>query len=396
MNDAAEVDKLKAFVQDELLEELESRTGGFNIFTALSLERAEIRHSNVLAWLLDPRSSHGLGDYFLKAFLRYCSRQPACPGASFPSVFELDSWDLDDVEVLREWRKTDILLIDRTHKFVVLVENKIDSGEHGEQLRRYREIVQLEFRELRDGYIYLTVQGDEPSDKAYLSMTYGELLPLLHKMLETRQSVLGHDVATFITHYIHMVERSIVQESDIQEICRQIYKRHRDAIELILSSVPTASNRPIGLLEDVLRSDPDIIMDESTKRVLRFTTQQLDWIPRRANGFTSSGRILLFQVGAGEDELELTLYIVKGDPDTRKALYDACQGDSKVFNKAHHKLSPVWFCLHKSSIATLDEIEEASNADATDLLKERLDAFKKSVFIPMAEKLARAKSNLMV
>lgn len=43
------------------LEKLSDRLATFNIFRTLRIEKAEIRHSNVLAWLLNPEESHGLG-----------------------------------------------------------------------------------------------------------------------------------------------------------------------------------------------------------------------------------------------------------------------------------------------------------------------------------------------
>ncbi len=51
------------------LEELKARLETFNIFSALSIEQKEDQHSNVLAWLLDPEESHGLGDIVLKRVL---------------------------------------------------------------------------------------------------------------------------------------------------------------------------------------------------------------------------------------------------------------------------------------------------------------------------------------
>jgi PD-(D/E)XK nuclease superfamily len=35
----------------------------FNILTVLGLGRQELRHSDLLAYLLDPRQPHGLGDH---------------------------------------------------------------------------------------------------------------------------------------------------------------------------------------------------------------------------------------------------------------------------------------------------------------------------------------------
>ena len=58
VGDAGEA--LERFVvdNDDLLQ-LEERIGRFNIFDALGVAHAEIRHSNFLAWLLDPAESHG-------------------------------------------------------------------------------------------------------------------------------------------------------------------------------------------------------------------------------------------------------------------------------------------------------------------------------------------------
>lgn len=50
-------------------ERLERLLGGFNLFQVLRFEHGEIRHSNVLAWLMDPLDSHGLGDLFLRRWL---------------------------------------------------------------------------------------------------------------------------------------------------------------------------------------------------------------------------------------------------------------------------------------------------------------------------------------
>ena len=53
---------LERFVvdNDDLLA-LESLIGRFNIFDALDIARVEIRHSNFLAFILDPAESHGQG-----------------------------------------------------------------------------------------------------------------------------------------------------------------------------------------------------------------------------------------------------------------------------------------------------------------------------------------------
>ena len=56
----------KFLVDNAELEELSAKLAIFNIFNVLRIKDVEIRHSNVVAWLLDPLGSHGLGQAFLR------------------------------------------------------------------------------------------------------------------------------------------------------------------------------------------------------------------------------------------------------------------------------------------------------------------------------------------
>ena len=100
---AASLRALDAFLVDNPeLEELDARLSTFNLFNILRVEKAEIRHSNVLGWLLDPAESHGLGAIFLRRFLSrlLMDHQPDKVSLS-PAQVEL--MNLADVEVRREW-----------------------------------------------------------------------------------------------------------------------------------------------------------------------------------------------------------------------------------------------------------------------------------------------------
>ncbi len=166
VNDALAV--LERFVveNDELLE-LEEHIGRFNIFDALRIEHVEIRHSNFLAWLLDPAESHRQGSLFLKAILMDLFKTARENGFDCPvSPIELDGEELRGVEIRCEWRNIDLLIRCNEPPFVVAIENKIKSGEHSDQLGRYRETVVAEFGTVTGMYVFLTVEGDEPSEEA--------------------------------------------------------------------------------------------------------------------------------------------------------------------------------------------------------------------------------------
>ena len=62
---------LKKFLLDiDCLNELLPWTGKFNLFDVLRISRTEIRHSNMLAWLLNANENHGMGDAYVKALVQ--------------------------------------------------------------------------------------------------------------------------------------------------------------------------------------------------------------------------------------------------------------------------------------------------------------------------------------
>jgi len=104
---------LDAFLVDNHeLEALDARLKRFNIFDVLKVSHAELRHSNMLAWLLDPAGSHGLGDAFVRRFLSRLLRDKPEIAVSLTPV-RVELMDFDDVEVLREWHNVDVLVRSR-------------------------------------------------------------------------------------------------------------------------------------------------------------------------------------------------------------------------------------------------------------------------------------------
>ncbi len=108
----------KFLVDNTELEELSARLSIFNIFGVLRIEKAEIRHSNVMAWLLDPQGSHGLGQAFLQRVLSTILLD------SESSVVELtpahiELMNLRDVEILREWKNIDLVAFSRMNKWIL-------------------------------------------------------------------------------------------------------------------------------------------------------------------------------------------------------------------------------------------------------------------------------------
>jgi len=263
---------LEAFVVEHAdLETLEGLLEQFNIFEAVGVVRQELRHSDFLAFLLDPRQNHRLGDAFVRRLLQkvlVAARDSAPP----ISPVLLDAWDLGRLSVRREWQNVDILLVDDANRLVVVIENKVDSAEHSDQLGRYLRLVEAEFlapgwRHLAD---YLTLGGEAPSEGAYLPADYGLVADAVEAVAESRRPGLDPAVHALMAHYARMLRRHIVEDSEIADLCRQIYRRHQRALDLIFEHRPDRLAEVQAILLDLVASRDDLILDTSAKQVVRF------------------------------------------------------------------------------------------------------------------------------
>lgn len=272
---------LERFVvdNDELLE-LEERIGRFNIFDALGVVRQEIRHSNFLAWLLDPAESHGQGQLFLKAILMDLLRQ-APPDQRPLSPVNLDGNDLGGVRVRREWRNLDLLVEADDPKIAIAIENKIDASEHSNQLTRYRDTVQSAFPSHRRMFVFLTPEGDEPSEEDWTIYTYGDIHRVLHRCMRLNQDSIGDEVAAFLSHYLSLVKGRLMDDPVIDDLCERIYRNHRQAVEMLMERVGDPRSRVVRAVRDTLSADQERWFVEGDQSVAcRFLPRQwLSFLP---------------------------------------------------------------------------------------------------------------------
>lgn len=266
------VEALERFVaeNDDLLA-LEAAIGRFNIFDALGIARAEIRHSNFLAWLLDPSESHGQGDLFLKAILMDVIRHVS-PAARPVSPVELDGIELFGVAVRREWpAKIDLCISCREPPFVVAIENKVDSGEHGGQLAKYAAALSEHFPGVKCLRLFLTHSGVEPTDPSWCPYTYSDIHRVLSRVRRTTGGSLGADVGVFLDHYLNLIGSQFMDNPEIVELCQRIYANHRRAIDLINAHAPVAGSESLApLLEWLQTCDEDWVIRTQNRSYIAF------------------------------------------------------------------------------------------------------------------------------
>ena len=254
------------------LEELTDRLATFNVFSALKIENTEFIHSNILRWLLDPSGSHVLGDIILK---RVLSNILLLSDKSIDHISpaQVELMDFYDVEVLREWKNIDLLVVDRINKIIILVENKIYSGETAGQLAKYKQIVELEFPQFIIIPVFLTLTGQESSDKDaqdYISYSHIQLYSLLDKLFLQRKSQLAEPVQVFIQHYLDTLRRLTMKDEELTDLCKTIYRKHRDAIDLIVE---------YGMVSTFLQAAEDVLEANGNYEILYSGSSQIWFLP---------------------------------------------------------------------------------------------------------------------
>lgn len=277
------LDALKALEQfvvenDDLLS-LESLIGRFNIFDALHIARVEMRHSNFLAFILDPAESHGQSQLFLKALLMDLLKA-APPNLRPMSPIDIDGTDLRGIVVRREWKNIDLLITCENPSFVIAIENKIDAAEHSNQLARYKKTILENYPQARPLYVFLTPDGAEASDEEWVSYSYGDVHRVLSRVRKTYENAIGDDVLIFLDHYLNLIGTRLMDDPQIDELCRRIYKNHRQALQLIFDRVGSPASGILSEVEDALREDDRWHVFYRTANLVDFIPRDwLTWLP---------------------------------------------------------------------------------------------------------------------
>ncbi len=201
--------------------------GGF------TTERSEVAHTQCLAYLLDSKGSHGLGTRALREFFRLLGR--LIPGEDLFERLSSDNHDaaarLRHVRVFAEQtveapvgktsateaRRCDLWLelVEEGRALVVVIENKIDAGEHSDQLAAYEQAVwRWARRHRRNSFeqrlVLLTPDGRAPEGDS----DHEAWLPVSYKQLAAALAQATRDAAepgkTFLALYVSTILKAVL------------------------------------------------------------------------------------------------------------------------------------------------------------------------------------------
>ena len=204
----------------------------FNIFKVLKLDNHEIRHSNFLAWLLNPKENHNLQGNFLQKFLQQAINFNIC--------------DVDDLIVQTEYytnkaRRIDILLHSKKSDFVCVIENKYGSNEHDEQCQHYKDFIEnySRFKEYQHKY-YIFLDIEKPDNEllkkalnCYEPITYREVYNILEAITKSQNDIQENVLQTIEQYKSIIMEKYLMLDNVTKSKCKEVFGKYYDVIKTL-------------------------------------------------------------------------------------------------------------------------------------------------------------------
>ena len=188
----------------------------YNVFDVL--EAKEVKHSKFIASLLDPKGLHYQGDLFLNKFIEVCG---------------IDDFGLDTLnsQVYREYKNIDIYITDGNKH--IIIENKLWTGDHNEQVARYiKNIIDEQNKnELSEIYERILVLYLKPFD--YVIKELGGINEVGKDYLKLRQNQVAFRHISYeneILNWLNKVKIEIVNLTDLNVIITQYEKAVKNLI----------------------------------------------------------------------------------------------------------------------------------------------------------------------
>jgi hypothetical protein len=217
----------------------------FNPLKVLRVDQFEIRHSIVLAWLLDPNENHKLGSFFIgKLLSRLMTRvenEEKIEKFNFP-YYLYHNHSFTDLEVYREvktvtGRYIDLLVVVPSQKLVLVIENKYHASESIGQLEDYINCARSTYI---DDYtivpIFLTLNTDAPSHTDFWVLDYSDILDILSLHLELNHEAIPDSVHEFLVHYTEILREELVTDETTVQLALDVYEINQPAIDLLYLS----------------------------------------------------------------------------------------------------------------------------------------------------------------
>ena len=169
-----------------------------------------------------------------------------------------------------------------------------------------------------------------------------------------------------------------MENSEIVEICRIIYQKHKQALDLIYQYKPDIFLEISEHVAELIKSQKNLVLDKAGKSEVIFTTKVIDdLIPKVGEGWTTGNRILVFNYYNEGEKQNLRLIIGPGDSTVRRKIQEIAQKDPKRFNLAKRKLTKKWLTIYQKEFFRKGDFNDKDTEELKDSVSKKFDKFVK-------------------
>ena len=384
---------IKHFIVDENIQNafvsINNRLLDFNILEITGMGSQEIKHSNILAWLLGD-NEHGLGYSIFENFLKkiLLSNQTNNKD-NFEILNSLQTYlylpeNEKQISIYREKDNIDLLIIDQANKVVIVIENKIFSQEGDNQLKKYEEKINLKYpeREWKKFFIFLTKDLSEPSSPIWLSANYQMVLDVLNDFLASdsdSKNELSVKSKIIIESYIDLLKRrNIVEDKELKNICEKIWdnKHYKQALEILYEYKPDMQSLISEYLLQKIETFDNVGMTDSIKTYIRFYDKRWDIVPvqKKGKGWSKKiERILMFEFVNRSDKLTLQLLIGPAEKQEYREYFAELLNIKENINKKYKAINNSVY--RTIEILEKDDLDTKSIEQIEEKIDQKLDRF---------------------
>ena len=363
----------------------------FDALNFAGVSRSEAFHSKVLAWLLDPKGSHGAGEHFLRGFLIQAAVRTDL-------LAEKAAFDWSATRVRREWLHVvddergflDIILLNEEEGFLCAVENKIGSAEHDDQLTRYRNALANEYPAYDRHHVFLTPGGTRPyraeERKWWATLEYSKVAQLVEETRKSSTNAMPKDVGVFLQQYSTTLRREVVPdfETSTRQRARQIYFEHREAIEFLIENKPDLVSEMRQFFTKAIEWHKEWKEDCQHRELVFFRSADWDHYTafRTGTGWRNSESLVTFAFDLRQSHPSLICTLGPGtDERLRSNIHDAISREPGLFSCAGGVLNGSFTRLDvKGPLTNNTDLADWDDPDVRERLMEWVSDFAKTDF----------------
>lgn len=232
--------KLQAMIDDKVFQDFKKKYDSPNCFKIIGNDHFENRHTNFLAWLLNPKGNHGFRSKPLQFFLLLLGQNT-------------ENLSIDEIQIKTQYsistgsgNKGVVDLYAYNDKMILVIENKIDSKEHlngstdTHQTDAYFRYFEKHDAEKTRIYVYLSPwKSNSPTNKSFIHITYQDLYDnVIAKCLDSQN--INESTKIVLTQYIDSLSLVPHLAYTHQREAKIIYLKYQEIIDELPKIIKTS------------------------------------------------------------------------------------------------------------------------------------------------------------